>query len=785
MKKMGAWTVGIFILIAVVMNCFFGLLIYSDFRSNYEKAQMQYYDLIGEQFASDLTQGILYGKTLARYYGVERVFSQMQAYIPEDIPICIVDSEWNMLFAAQDDNALLQVFQQSKWAALPRSGSENEYGQPLAIGGGAEAIIWPIQDESGGHAGALMIFAHDNQYTGVMRGNLLSIMRLSLLVSAAAALLLLLGYWLLLRPGRAYRAPIRRRMGVLTAIVVCSLFVQGMIAYGNAQTQYRVIMEESGRNVCNYLVNVVEDVNRKGVPYDEMQGLDAFFEQKVEQIPLLANVSIEKRDLADLRSVVALQLDGQRLFMYFTLSAEYINNATRQVFLAFLLTMIIAIVIMLEVGRLPQIVLDRARISDAPAREEAARRGAELQARGITSMLRLGAFLIYIGNYMCIPFTAAVLRETNASVFGLSTSITASLPATLEAFGMMLGLLAVNRLGARLKTKNVLRAAVLTLVICNLLCSIATSVAGTLLLLRWLCGMGSALISHSLQRIATHADTGDVRANLAAINAGLLGGITCGGSLGAIVSGVIGTRATFLGGAFFAIMFFLVVTQLAGKAYLNALGEERKKGSGFLHLCGDRSIVLYILCAIIPLNVGIMFMVSFFPVFMDSVGYSSLAASYGYLLNGLAGIYIGSLLVDRLGKRLGVRKSLAVLMGVAAAAMLLLALPGRSLVWVMLAAAIMGIFDEFGGPVVSQGFLKLSGDAGVPPLNALAYSSIIGNITQMACPMLYGLLVMQMGDAQGGVSALLAIVLGAAVAAAVSMLGLRKLDREPIMAAGG
>lgn len=120
----------------------------------------------------------------------------------------------------------------------------------------------------------------------------------------------------------------------------------------------------------------------------------------------------------------------------------------------------------------------------------------------------------------------------------------------------------------------------------------------------------------------------------------------------------------------------------------------------------SRRVVFYLICVLVPLNIGLMFIVAFFPSFLASSG-NELLTSYGYIVNGLAGIYAGPYLVRTLGKKLGYRKSLAFLMLMGAAAIAILGFDSILVVTAMISAALMGVFDEFGNPIVSDYFLSL------------------------------------------------------------------------------
>ena len=87
----------------------------------------------------------------------------------------------------------------------------------------------------------------------------------------------------------------------------------------------------------------------------------------------------------------------------------------------------------------------------------------------------------------------------------------------------------------------------------------------------------------------------------------------------------------------------------------SAESEKESSGSRFgaLSLVVKPSFIRYALLVAIPMNVGLMFVVAFFPNFVGSLGLPDVTTSYGYLINGLVGIYVGPALLKSLSGKLG------------------------------------------------------------------------------------------------------------------------------------
>lgn len=146
----------------------------------------------------------------------------------------------------------------------------------------------------------------------------------------------------------------------------------------------------------------------------------------------------------------------------------------------------------------------------------------------------------------------------------------------------------------------------------------------------------------------------------------------------------------------------------------------------------------------VPLNIGLMYVVAFLPVYVSAVGQSAVVTSYAYLVNGLAGVYGGVILISAL-KRISPRASSSMALLIGAAGILIL-VAGKN-AWVILASAgIMGLFDGYGTPTITTFFTGLPQVRGADTASMLTVYSSVGSAVQIICPMLYNLLIQPDGS---------------------------------------
>lgn len=290
-----------------------------------------------------------------------------------------------------------------------------------------------------------------------------------------------------------------------------------------------------------------------------------------------------------------------------------------------------------------------------------------------------------------------------------------------------------------------------------------------LIAMRGITSLGFALFKYAMNSIVA-AGSGDgtrLNSNYALLNAGLLGGITVGGSIGAIVAESMGyqmnyyfTAAIILAG--FAAGILLMPWGLLEREREAARGQAAAAGIRLGTVLKSPRVVMALILGAVPLNIGLMYVVAFLPVYMDNVGQSALAVSYAYLINGICGVYIGVSLV-RLLKWLPQRLAVTVSMALGAVGILVLTVD-HSLALVMVSAGVMGLFDGYGTPNVTGFFASLPEVKRMDGAQALTVFNVAGSAVQIICPLLYNVTV----QADGKTTYLTILGLGfAAVAAAL------------------
>lgn len=770
------WILSVFVVFIAIAMSFVSWLIYAVFSQSYREIKQQYYGVVSKQIVENIENSIRNGKQIERFYGMDKVLNDMLKLIStENVPIntAITDASGNVLYSSYSGSAMEKEYNalllnENVIYNLDFSDAESTAFR-TADAGDYEVMLQPIFDRQGKQIGAMTLFYSVSD----IEQELIAQKQNSDIVTMAcigATILLLVLYFVFLPrsvcapqdDGSVDSAEVYKRKQrenrymflIPVFAIMAGLLVQCMISYNEYQRRYKEVMFEGAQGISEYIGEIISSLNEKGVDYSRMNGLPEYLADKVEDSPLLWNVSVVNV-YADTSSVltrsseynVSLAIgsgDGMNTHINVEISKEYIDEKMLGMLLVFIVTFAVALIMIFELLKLPDAMFTRI---SRPFRESRT-----VQAGSVAPVLRLGAFIAYTGMYVGIPFSSVLITQWNKSILGLSVTFLASIPMTAELLATMLCSLLCLPLYRKMNLKLLFTLSALISAAANALCFLASS-PEQLIILRFVSGIGFAGIKYSLNTFVSLGSlTPENTTNdLAALNAGLLGGITCGGTLGAVIASSVNVHTSYLIAGIFIFAFLAAVLALAPwklfrENSAESSSQTEKSRFGALSLILKPSFLRYVLLVAIPMNFGLMFVVAFFPGFVGSLGLPDVTTSYGYLINGLVGIYIGPVLLKALSGKIGKSACVVVSLGLAAVSILILNI-NAPLVIVLVSVAILGLFDGFGTPATSDYYVNMPvvKEAGVS--QGLAMLNVIGSIVQTFSPVLYSVIL------AGGVAA--------------------------------
>jgi len=353
------WILTVFAAFIAIAMSFVSWLIYAVFSQSYREIKQQYYGVVSRQIVEDIENSIRNGKQIERFYGMDKVLSDMLAIISTDqVPVntAITDVSGNILYSSYSGSgseaeyaALLQ--NESVIYNLDFSGVESADFRTVSAGE-YEVMLQPIYDREGAQIGAVSLFYRLADIEEELQPQRQSSDMVTMCCIGATIILLVIYFILIPRSvtgeedqkpddpaaAIAHKQRENRFMFLIPVLaIMAGLLVQCMISYNEYQKRYKDVMFEGAQGISSYIGEIIDDLHEKGVSYDRMNGLADYLAGKVEDSPLLWNVSVVNvyADTSDVltRSSeynVSLKIgsseDGLNTHINVEISKEYIDD---------------------------------------------------------------------------------------------------------------------------------------------------------------------------------------------------------------------------------------------------------------------------------------------------------------------------------------------------------------------------------------------------------------------------------------------------------------------------
>lgn len=660
---------------------------------------------------------IRYGKELTNYYGIEDELGEVAGIYEDTIGLVLLGKDGEII-----STSLLSDETQNRKMVIEALDYYDKEDMPSIeqegyVVSGMSVQVFAIHDRRDITIGYLFVmYERDRLYTESVD----KVTELTpLLIVLIVVLLLLL---LIFR-----RASVNKYLPI--AIVMSGLFVYMLCMFFNYRQAFGTLVENSVTMTQAYVQDSVDELVSKGLPFSKITEMKDYYIEVAHENEAVGAVEIAES------GVVASMDPG------------YLASKLRLLLLSFGAIFAVSLMISYELTFAIPVVLNK--VLKVGAKKTGGTVSKAVSGESMNSSIRMLSFLLYTAIYTSMPYAAVLVRNEGMQAFNMSTEVTAPLPLTQELIAVLVISLIVQRVYAKESVFKLFCFSMAILAVGNLAC-LRVSTAIFLILLRTFTGVGFALLKYFLNRFVAAASNSDeeIRANFANLNAGLLGGITVGSSLGSILASGFGYYANYLFTAVLIAIVFVLSVIIIPWDELNAVNadaaEDTSSNTSLATIFKNKRLRRAVLLTDIPLNIGLMYVVAFLPTYMGVIGQPAIATSYAYLINGLAGVYVGVWMIKAL-KKLSLKKSVtfSILLG---AAGILVLLFGRNAFIVILSAAIMGLFDGYGTPTLTGYFTgvgkKEKGDSAA----LLTLYGSIGSGVQIICPMLYGLLASPDGN---------------------------------------
>lgn len=745
------------------------------FENTCIELQEQYIGTEVREVIDTIENSVNFGKELQNYYGMDGILERVCRISEGNLEAIVLDGAGEPLYLSfqgskKNKRLLSYVYTKDYQEAAAGVGSGGIAGERISLGG-QDSMVFPIYKEQKELVGHLLAvyrqkeLLEENDFSGLEQK------KWGIWISAS----LFMAVFLFCKKDREQEGWHVRYMPVIVIMFGMSVNIFFMYrAYGE---KYSVFVSRNAESAAVYIQASANDLLKKGLPVEEIDKVSGYLKQKAESNAAIESIAVVKSyyntaEPAEGSNNAILNLDlldGQAQ-LNVVVSQSYIEDKIFMMTLTFGAIFVVCLMITYELTHLAEII--SVRVSREFNQETAG------QMEAVGGQVKLLSFLAYTAIYTSMSYTAVIMRNWDANVFGLSRAVSASLPLTIELLGIMVCSVIIQRVFKDMDLTHIMLFAFAFLILGNAACITASS-PYVLLFLRAFCGIGFGFLKYWLNAIvsAGSRDSEAVGRNYAQLNAGLLGGITAGASLGSILAQSLGYQFNYFFTAVLCALAFVFSAFAMPWGMLNRRRGRSAENAGaqpvrMINVLKNKTSFKAVVLGDIPLNIGLMYVVAFLPVYMNNIGHPTVAASYAYLVNGLTGVYLGVAMMERL-KRLSKKVSCVVALFLGASGILILVL-GSNVGIVMLSAGIMGLFDGYGTPTITSFFTSLPQVQRADTAGMLTVFNSVGSAVQIMCPVLYNMLI----QPDGGTGYLLVFGICYAAAALMFLCLFRKKELE-------
>ena len=736
------FTILIFILLAFGSLQFVTWISQMAFENTCIELQEQYIGTEVSEIIKTIENAINFGKDLENYYGMEEQLENICQISEGNLKVVLLDGTGKPLylsFQQEEENIelLAKVYSEKYQNAAAGVVTDKVTGEQIPIGK-QQSLVFPIFRQERQLIGHLCVIYEQKNL--ISENDASGIRNKKLFILGIVSLVFVL-FFMLYKGGTTKKWYIRY-MPVI--FIMIGMFSYILFLYHTYQGKYNTMIRDNASSAAKYIQKSVNDLLDKGMPIGQIDRAGEYLIQKVKGNAAIGGITVVKKyfDTNDTlknaeTNVLYLEVADGQAVIEVSVSQSYIDEKIQLMLLTFGAIFVICLMITYELTHLADVAASR--ISPDFNRETPE------QLAGMGGMIKLLSFLSYTAIYTSMPYAAVIMRNWDVAVFGMSKSVSASLPLTIELLCIMLSSFLIQKVFQDMKMNRLMFFVFPFLILGNMACMTVSS-PYMLIGLRAFCGIGFAFLKYFLNSFvaAGSPDSDAIGRNYAQLNAGLLGGITVGASLGGVLAQSMGYQFNYFFTALICVCLMILTLLFVPWRMLNgrreqAVQESSKAAAGIKEVLKNPTVLKVIILGDIPLNIGLMYVVSFLPVYMNNAGQSAVATSYAYLVNGLAGVYIGVVLMNIL-KKLSPAVSSVVAMVFGTAGILVL-LVDSGIGVILVSAGIMGLFDGFGTPTITGFFTGLPAVQKADTASMLTVFNSVGSAVQIVCPMLYNLLI--------------------------------------------
>ncbi len=717
----------------------------------------EYIAMVTQAQINSIENSLNFGREFENYYGMDELLSSICEETKAGVELLVISPDgtprYTTLSESEESISLLTMASDANFLNRARNALYNESGFEAITMGDKDAMIFPIlvhDVDIVGYMVAIYEQSHLAEISGSQENFIKErgVMLLVFILVIFAALTVLR----LVVKGRKISNKWYVRYAAV-AIIMGGMLLFILSIYRDYEQKYANVVSINADDTAHFIANSIDSLQKKGLLLDDIEAVSEYikgFTVKNKSIESIA-VVMNYYDTNSSSTIISIPIKNKKAFVNVSVNQSFLKERSTNMRLVFGAIFVICLMITYEIVRAAHVLLEEERVTLTEVSDSSDELfGTEdcehrRKSREVGVWVRLLAFLTYTALYTSMPYAAVIMRNWKATVFGLSDAVSASLPLTVELLSVLLVSLLIQKVFRDSKLDTIKLLALPVLIICNISCGYVNS-PYLLLALRALCGVGFAFLKYWLNSLvaAGSYEDRDIQKNYAQLNGGLLCGITIGASLGSVLAASKGYQFNYLFTAIicFAVLIltsFLLQTKDWDANRIQQLTQAQKANVSWAKLLRNKGILGALLLGDVPLNIGLMYVVSFLPVYMSAVGQSEVATSYAYLINGVAGVYVGVLLIKLL-KNVSTYVGSVITFVMCGVGILVLVV-GPSTGMIMLSAGILGLFDGYGTPTITGFFTSSPAAKDTDKASLLTVYNSVGSGVQIICPLLYNVII--------------------------------------------
>lgn len=360
--------------------------------------------------------------------------------------------------------------------------------------------------------------------------------------------------------------------------------------------------------------------------------------------------------------------------------------------------------------------------------------------------IRIMVFLVYVTDSMQDAFIAILCSRLYADNLPISREMAIALPMSLQllmaAVFSMVGGAFVGKLGIKKNMQLGLLSQLFGFAICMFIPDYIGILVGKLFI-----GTGMGIVYVTCNTMASMGGSNAfVEDAFADVSAGVLSGVTIGAGIGSIVLSFANYRAVYLVGVVL-LGAGVLLTFSSKNLKIEAKSGEKVNTADILKFVGNRNVLLFFLCILVPFMMALSYREYFFPLYVEQFGIDEVQIGRIYLGCGVLVLYIGPFLSKRILKIFGAQKSI-LFASLCMIGNMALFVFFPNLYSVMFGMVMFALIISFAYTCQYTYFESMKECAQVGMGNAMGIYSMFENVGQTLGPIVYGAALM-LGNRKG------------------------------------